>query len=48
MTEENKGCGNLIPVDPSDRNSEGWICGQYYDALKRKMYCSECKKENKT
>lgn len=38
-----EGCGELIPVDPSDSNSEGWYCGHYYDALKRKMYCEKCK-----
>lgn len=38
-----EGCRCLMPVDPSDENSENWQCGQYYDALKKKMYCGKCK-----
>ena len=33
------GCGKLIPVDPSDKNSEGWTCGQYYDSFKTEFIC---------
>ncbi len=46
--ENNQGCRKLIPVDPSDKNSEGWICGQYYDALKKVILCDECSKKNKS
>lgn len=40
--ERMKGCGELIPVDPSDKASEGWYCGHYYDSYKKKIYCSNC------
>ena len=42
---ENSGCSKFIPVDPSDKNSEGWTCGQYYDAFKKKVFCDSCKKK---
>jgi hypothetical protein len=41
--KDKKGCGRLIPIDPSDKNSEGWYCGHYYDSLKKKMYCEKCR-----
>lgn len=49
MSSDKKGCGTFIPVDPSDKNSEGWQCGQFYDALKTNVYCEDCmmKKDNK-
>lgn len=37
-----KGCGILIPVDPSDKNSEGWQCGQYYDSYEKEVFCDKC------
>lgn len=42
-----EGCGEMILVDASDPNSESWQCGQYYDALKKTMYCGECKESAK-
>ena len=39
---EKDGCGKKILVDPSDKNSESWQCGQYYDSLKKKVYCQNC------
>ena len=40
--DADKGCGALMPVDSSDKNSESWQCGQHYDALKSKLYCEKC------
>ena len=45
--ELEKGCGDLIPVDPSDKASEGWYCGHYYDSFKRKIYCPKCQEKRK-
>ena len=39
-----KSCGKFIPVDPSDKSSEGWQCGLYYDSFKKVFLCGECKK----
>ncbi len=40
--ETRKGCGCLIPLDPSDKNSEGWYCGHYYDSFKAQTFCDKC------
>ena len=48
MDKEKQGCGKFIKNELTCDDNAGWICGQYYDALKKKIFCEKCMTKEKT